>query len=231
MMDCSFEGEMMGQVVTIDGPAASGKSSVSRELARRLGWKWISTGAFYRGLAFVAHEEGVDLKDEKALVKLSQSSVWSIEMGTERTEVVYQGRCVTDDVSKEQVGMWASQVSSYPAVRESLLKNQRDCEMQTQGLVAEGRDCGTVVFPEASLKFYLTADQVQRATRRAQDLGLSVEDTVANQKVRDHQDSTRKTAPLQVPENAIVIDTTHLSLSEAVGLIEQKIKDRAELSQ
>lgn len=212
-------------VVTIDGPAASGKSSVSRELARRLGWNWISTGAFYRGLAFVAQEEGVDLNDEVALVKLSQSDIWKIEMLPERTEVIYQGRNVTDDVGKEQVGMWASKVSSYPAVRSSLLKNQRDCASRSKGLVAEGRDCGTVVFPQALIKVYLTADQVQRATRRAQDLGLSVEDTVANQRVRDHQDTTRKSAPLQIPESALVIDTTNLSLMEAVGVIEQKVRE------
>lgn len=225
-----FEGEMMGQVVTIDGPAASGKSSVSRELARRLGWNWISTGAFYRGLAYVAREEGVDLEDVNSLILLAHSHEWSIEMMPERTEVLYKGRIVTDEVAKEQVGMWASKVSSYPEVRQALLVQQRDCEKKTKGLVAEGRDCGSVVFPEASLKVYLTADQVQRATRRAQDLGLSIEDTVANQKIRDLQDSTRKSAPLQVPENALVVDTTHLSLSEAVGLIEKKLKELESLS-
>lgn len=215
----------MGFVVTIDGPAASGKSSVSRELARRMGWSWISTGAFYRGLAYVANEEGVDLANEKALAELSQSSVWSVEMQPERTEVIYQGRSVTDEIAKDQVGLWASQVSRYPEVRAQLLKNQRDCEVKTKGLVAEGRDCGSVVFPNAPLKVYLTADQVQRAARRAQDLGMSVEATVASQEVRDKQDSTRKAAPLQVPENGWILDTTHLTLSEAVSLIEKRVKE------
>jgi cytidylate kinase len=215
----------MGYVVTIDGPAASGKSSVSRELARRLGWKWISTGAFYRGLAFVASEEGISLEDEAALVELSQSDIWSVEMQPERTEVLYHGHSVTDDIHKDQVGQWASQVSRLPGVRASLLKNQRDCETKTVGLVAEGRDCGSVVFPHAPLKVYLTADQVQRAARRAQDSGMSVAETVASQRVRDHQDSTRKAAPLQVPENAWVLDTTELTLAEAVGLIESRIKE------
>lgn len=214
----------MGHVITIDGPAASGKSSVSRELARRLGWKWISTGAFYRGLAYVAHEEGIELSDEKALAQLSQSSLWSIQMEEDRTEVLYRGRSVTDEAAKEQVGMWASQVSSYPLVRESLLKNQRDCATHSVGLVAEGRDCGTVVFPEAFIKVYLTADQVQRAQRRAQDQGITLEETVASQQQRDRQDSTRKSAPLRIPEKAWVIDTTHLTLSEAVSLIEERAK-------
>lgn len=216
---------VMGIVVTIDGPAASGKSSVSRELARRLGWKWISTGAFYRGLAYVAHEEGIDLNNEPALIELSQSNIWSIEMGDERTEVYYRSQNVTDAVSKDQVGQWASAVSRLPGVRASLLKNQRDCERTTDGLVAEGRDCGSVVFPTAPMKVYLTADQVERATRRAQDLGMTVEETEQSQKKRDHQDSTRKVAPLQVPSDAWVLDTTHLSLSEAVGLIEARIKE------
>lgn len=215
----------MGYVVTIDGPAASGKSSVSRELARRLGWKWISTGAFYRGLAFVAHEEGIDLNDANALAELTHSPIWSVEMRPERTEVIYHGQIVTDEVAKDHVGQWASQVSRYPEVRARLLANQRDCELKTQGLVAEGRDCGSVVFPRAPIKVYLTADQVQRAARRAHDLGMSVEDTVASQKVRDHQDSTRKAAPLQVPENAWVLDTTHLTLAEAVNLIEKRVND------
>lgn len=215
----------MGFVVTIDGPAASGKSSVSRELARRLGWKWISTGAFYRGLAYVAHEEQIDLNDEVALAELAHSSIWSVEMEAERTEVYYHGRSVTDAISKEEVGLWASQVSRLPKVRESLLQSQRDCEKKTKGLVAEGRDCGTVVFPQAPIKVYLTADQVRRATRRAQDMGLSVEETVASQKVRDLQDSSRKAAPLQVPENGWILDTSDLTLLEAVGLIEKRVKD------
>lgn len=215
----------MGHVVTIDGPAASGKSSVSRELARRLGWKWISTGAFYRGLAYVANKEGVDMGDEEALATLAKSSFWSIEMHPERTEVLYRGRSVTDDVARDEVGMWASKVSALSKVRTSLLKNQRDCEGQTKGLVAEGRDCGSVVFPNASIKVYLTADQAERATRRAQDLGLSVEETTATQRVRDHQDSTRKSAPLQIPDKAWVIDTTDLTLSQAVSMIEQRVRE------
>lgn len=216
----------MGFVVTIDGPAASGKSSVSRELARRMGWKWISTGAFYRGLAYVAHEEGINLDDEAALVHLASSSIWSVEMQAERTEVIYQGHSVTDAISREDVGLWASQVSRLPKVRESLLQSQRDCEHKTPGLVAEGRDCGSVVFPNAPIKVYLTADHVQRATRRAQDMGLSVEETVASQKVRDLQDSSRKAAPLQVPDKAWVLDTSDLTLVEAVGMIEARVKER-----
>lgn len=206
----------MGKVITIDGPAASGKSSVSRELARRLGWNWVSTGAFYRGLGFVAHELGVDLNDENVLAELTHSDVWQVLMEPERTEVYFQGRCVTDDIGQEWVGGIASKISHFPKVREALLANQRDCADKTEGLVAEGRDCGTVVFPKAEVKVYLTANSEYRAERRAKELGLNVEETVAAQKVRDHQDSSRKTAPLQIPENALVLDTTHLSLAEVI---------------
>ncbi len=215
----------MGFVVTIDGPAASGKSSVSRELARRLGWNWVSTGAFYRGLAYVAHEEGIELSNEEALAQLTQSNIWSVVMEPERTEVYYQGHTVTDEIARDQVGQWASLISRYQKVRSFLLKNQRDCSIKSVGLVAEGRDCGSVVFPNAPIKVYLTADQQQRAARRAHDLGANITEMEASQKARDHQDSTRKSAPLQVPEKAWVIDTTHMTLAEVVGLIEVRIKN------
>lgn len=215
----------MGKVVTIDGPAASGKSTVSRELARRLGWNWVSTGAFYRGLAFVAREKGLSFEDEEALATVANSTDWSVLLTPERTEVVFEGHKVTDDIAQDSVGQLASQVSKYKKVREKLLKNQRDCQNLGAGLVAEGRDCGTIVFPFAELKIYLTADQTQRAERRAKELGLSVDAMEASQKQRDEADSKRKNAPMQVPENAIVVDTTDMTLDQVVRFIENKIKE------
>jgi cytidylate kinase len=215
---------MMGKVVTIDGPAASGKSTVSRELARRLGWSWVSTGAFYRGLAFVAREKGLDFESENQIANLADSNTWNVEMTSERTEVFFEGQKVTDEISQDGVGRLASQVSKYTKVREKLLRAQRDCQEKTNGLVAEGRDCGTVVFPDAEIKIYLTADQTQRAERRAKELGVAVDEMVASQKKRDEQDSTRKAAPLQVPENALVVDTTEMTLDEVVKMIENLIK-------
>lgn len=216
----------MGKVVTIDGPAASGKSTVSRELARRLGWSWVSTGAFYRGLAFVAREKGLDFESENAIAQLADSEDWVVEMTSDRTEVFYDGQKVTDEISQDSVGRLASQVSKYSKVREKLLRAQRDCQTKTVGLVAEGRDCGTVVFPDAELKIYLTADQEQRAERRAKELGVAVDEMVESQKKRDEQDSTRKAAPLQIPENALVVDTTDMSLDEVVKMIEKIIKKK-----
>ncbi len=220
------EDKMTDNVVTIDGPAASGKSSVSRELAKRLGWAWVSTGAFYRGLALVAKNFNVVLEDEEAIARLISSDIWQVQLGLDRTKVIFQGKDVTDSISQEQVGDIASRISHYPSVRLALLDYQRRCARGVAGLVAEGRDCGTVVFPEAKLKIYLTAKSGLRAERRSKELGMSRQATEAAQKVRDTQDSTRVTAPLQVPAEALVIDTSEMELFEVVEQVEKHIKKR-----
>ncbi|MBL7557527.1 MAG: (d)CMP kinase [Bdellovibrionaceae bacterium] len=215
-----------GTVVTIDGPAASGKSSVSREIARKHGWKWVSTGAFYRGLAFVALKKNVDLEDTKALVDLCHSDEWSIELTPEKTEVVFQGVDVTDQINHEDVGSFASRISHHQDVRKALLAAQRNCALGQKGLVAEGRDCGTVVFPDAPIKVYLTAKSENRALRRALEQGADLQEVQSAQKIRDRQDSSRKAAPLQVPDNALVIDTTELDLQGVVQAVDNHIKNK-----
>lgn len=219
---------VMGLVVTIDGPAASGKSSVSRELARRLGWQWVSTGAFYRGLAFAALRLEIDLNDVKALAELTHNPVWSVGMDDQRTRVMFNDEDVTDLIAHEDVGNFASKVSHYPEVREALLEAQRNCAEETQGLVAEGRDCGTVVFPNAQAKVYLTASSEHRAARRAAELGLDQGDMVKAQQKRDAQDSTRKVAPLAIPEDAFVVDTTTLNLEQVVDKVVEYVKSKIE---
>lgn len=214
----------MGRVITIDGPAASGKTSVSRELARRLGWSWVSTGAFYRGLAYVALELKVDLSSEEALARLAVSPRWSVEMTESSTRVFLDQRDVTDFISHESVGDVASKVSHFPQVRKSLLAGQRECRNRSVGLVAEGRDCGTVVFPDAEVKVYLTARSENRAERRALELGLNKEQLVQQQQIRDQQDSTRKAAPLQIPDNAMVLDTTDLNFDQVVSSLETHVR-------
>ncbi|AGH95054.1 (d)CMP kinase [Pseudobdellovibrio exovorus] len=211
----------MGFVITIDGPAASGKSSVSRELAKRLGIPWVSTGAFYRGLAYAALESGIDLSDKVALTELAMSDTWKIVMTPERTQAWFRDQDVTDKIAQEAVGNVASQISHYPEVRRSLLDHQRQCALKANGLVAEGRDCGTVVFPQAEVKIYLTASSEHRAQRRAQELGMDEKELVIQQKQRDEQDSTRKTAPLQIPQDALVVDTTQMTLMDVVEKIHQ----------
>ncbi len=206
-------------VITIDGPAASGKSSVSRELARLLGWKWLSTGAFYRGLAFVAMKEGVEPTNIETLVSLAHSDNWNVRMDVDQTRVIYKNVDVTADILTEENGLRASKISQIPEVRSALLISQRSCAQGIPGLVAEGRDCGTVVFPEAVLKVYLTASQQERAMRRAREQGLSVEEIQSQQQTRDHQDSSRAAAPLQIPENARVVDSNGLDLAQVVEKI------------
>ncbi len=206
-------------IITIDGPSASGKSSVSRELARKLGWKWVSTGAFYRGLAYVAMKEGLTPSDVDNLVAMTRSPIWSVRMDDDQTRVFYREKDITAQILAEENAQRASQVSQIPQVRAALLENQRDCAKGIPGLVAEGRDCGTVVFPNAILKIYLTASQEERAARRAREQGLNLEITQDQQKQRDHQDSSRAAAPLSIPANARVVDSGGMDLRQVVEQI------------
>lgn len=211
-------------IITIDGPSASGKSSVSRELAKRLGWNWVSTGAFYRGLAYVAVQENVDLTDTQKLVQLAHDSIWSVRMDEDQTRVFYKKQDVTTEILSEANATRASQVSQNPKVREALLQNQRDCAA-AKGLVAEGRDCGTVVFPKAMLKIYLTASQEERALRRSKEQGLNFKETHNQQVVRDQRDSSRSAAPLQIPSDARVVDSGGMDLKQVVDIIHSWAKE------
>jgi len=214
-------------VITIDGPAASGKTTVSRELARRLGFSWVSTGAFYRGLALAAQKLKVDLSDEQAMAKLAGSAEWAVKMGPEGTHVFVQNMDVTSEVHQENTGTAASQISQYQGVRKALLPLQRACAEGVQGLIAEGRDCGTVVFPQASAKVFLTARSEDRAKRRAiqqGDSAESIEKIHLDQKQRDQRDSARKSAPLLTPDGALTLDTSDLSLVEVLDTLENWVK-------
>lgn len=213
-------------IITIDGPAASGKSSVSRELAKRLGgWSWVSTGSFYRGLGYVAQEMKTNLEDAKALAALATSDVWDVKMTPEQTVVLFKGQDVTAFTNREDVGSIASRISHYPEVRAALLAAQRKCSEGVVGLVAEGRDCGTVVFPQAEVKIYLTARGESRASRRASEHGEDPSRILEAQKVRDAQDSSRKVAPLAVPENALVVDTSDLDFLGVVEKVEAYVRE------
>lgn len=188
-------------------------------LANRLGYKWVSTGAFYRGLAYVAMKEGVEPEDTATLVELAANSVWEVRMDDDQTRVFYKGQDVTIHILSEENGTRASKMSQNPEVRKALLENQRDCAKGVKGLVAEGRDCGTVVFPQALLKVFLTASQEERAARRAREQGLNLQETVDQQRARDHQDSNRAAAPMQVPNGARVVDSNGLQLVDVVDQI------------
>jgi CMP/dCMP kinase len=206
-------------VVTIDGPAASGKTTVSRELARKLGFQWVSTGAFYRGLAFAATYLNYDLGDEAKIAELAQSDRWAVKMTPEETQVYFDGKDVTAMITREKVAAAASQISQYPLVRHELLPLQQACWDGKNGLVAEGRDCGTTVFPQAELKVYLTARSEDRAKRRADQRGEDVNTVKAEQIARDQRDTKRASSPLQVAEKSKVLDTSDMNLTEVVEKI------------
>ena len=212
-------------VITIDGPAASGKTTVSREIARRLGWSWVSTGSFYRGLALVCLREGVDLKDESLIASLAVSERWSVKLTIEETQVWYLGQNVTAAAKAETIGSIASKISQYPLVRRNLLAAQRSCAELSSGLIAEGRDCGSVVFPNAKLKFFLTANSDSRAQRRAaeQGAGGTLQEIKILQSERDQRDVNRAVAPLEVPEGATVIDSTGLTLEDVIDRVSERI--------
>ncbi len=217
-------------VVTIDGPAASGKTSVSRELANRLGWQWVSTGAFYRGLAYVAQQLNLDFTDEGAIARLVDNREWEVRMDHEKTRVILHGKDVTNEINREEVGSLASKISSFPKVRAALLEAQRRCAKGVVGLVAEGRDCGTVVFPGANVKFFLTARSEDRAARRAQEQGKSMEETHDLQKVRDAQDANRKAAPMQASSDSFTVDTSDLNFMEVVAKVENEVRKQLNLA-
>ncbi len=206
----------VANLITIDGPSASGKSSVSRLVAGALGWRWVSTGAFYRGLALAALREEVAADDESALVDLVESDLWRVELTEADTLVYYREQDVTSAIAGEKVGAMASQISQIPEVRKALLERQRRCFKPNLGLVAEGRDCGTVVFPQAPVKIYLTANPILRAKRRSAEEGVDQGKTQEMQIVRDAQDSQRKVAPLKEADGALKIDSSFLSLEEVV---------------
>lgn len=210
---------MTAPVISIDGPSASGKSSVSRALAKHLGWNWVSTGAFYRGLALVAHLKGIESTDEPALVRLAQAGEWRVKMTPEKTLVIFNGTDITERAMSHENSERASQISQFPMVRHALLQAQRGCADGVQGLVAEGRDCGTVVFPQSVLKIYLTASESKRAARRATEEGLSLKQTESEQKTRDERDTKRAAAPLQLAPDARVVDSDNMGLQEVITMV------------
>ena len=214
------------RVITIDGPSASGKTSVSRKIAKTLGWSWVSTGAFYRAIALIVEKKQVDLLDESKIVNLIMTHHWDVVMQPEKTAVYLGGKDVSDKAFSAGLSDMASQISALSKVREALLQSQRDCLKKAhKGLIAEGRDCGTVIFPEAQLKIYLTGSQVARGKRRALEEGLEHEVVLKHHIKRDLRDRQRKIAPLKMAKDAILIDTTQMDIDAVVDLILEKMNE------
>jgi len=205
-------------VITIDGPAASGKSSVARILAQRLGYTYVNTGNMYRAMTWAVLETGVDPADADAVQKAAAGVALESPVSEGQTQVCVNGRLLTvEDLNSDPVNRGVSLVARVPEVRARLVADQR--ALAAIGpLVMEGRDIGSVVFPESPLKFYIDAsEEVRAACRRAQGHA----DQVAE---RDRLDSTRKTSPLVIPEGAVVIDNSHLTLEGAVDAVMAHLK-------
>lgn len=218
----------MLNIITIDGPAASGKSTVAKELARRLGWRYLDSGAFYRALAWKAIRQGLPLNEPQVLSELAKATEISPLSRPEGLRIFVDGQDVTQAIREECVSEAASILAEFPQVRRALVALQQ--EFAAQGmLVAEGRDMGTVVFPEARYKFFLDAELEERARRRYKELisrgeKASLKEVKAELAQRDKRDSTRSVAPLGPAEDALYVDTTHLGVEEAVNLLLTKLK-------
>ena len=213
-------------VLAIDGPSGSGKGTVSRMLAQRLGWRLLDSGALYRLAALAGQQAGLAPDDEAGharLARLMQIRFEAEPDGAER--ILLAGEAVTDLVRSETAGMGASRVAAWPGLRAALLDRQRDFA-RPPGLVADGRDMGTVVFPGAPLKIFLTASAGERARRRYnqlkdKDSGVSLAALSREVEARDRQDANRAVSPLRPAEDAITIDSTRLAAAEVVERIWQ----------
>jgi len=206
-------------IVAIDGPAGAGKSTVARQLARRLGFTIIDTGAIYRSVALAAQRAGVSWGDDAGLARLLDAGLGLTFRGE---RVLLRGEDVTEAIRTPEISRGASVVSARPVVRQKLLQLQRDLgRAAPRGAVLEGRDIGTVVFPDADVKFFLTASDEARAQRRHAELaekGLSVPlpEVLADQRRRDKDDTERAIAPLRAAADAVVVDTTGFDLEQVV---------------
>ncbi|WP_312225007.1 (d)CMP kinase [Stutzerimonas nitrititolerans] len=219
-------------VVTIDGPSGSGKGTVAALLAAKLGWKFLDSGALYRLLAFAARNHGVDLTNEEALKVLAAHL--DVQFDTAESGqgmcIVLEGEDVTEAIRNEVVGAGASQVAALPAVREALLQRQKAFR-EAPGLVADGRDMGTVVFPDATLKIFLTASAEERARRRYLQLKAKGDDVnlaslLDEIRARDERDTQRTVAPLKPADDAIQLDSTALSIEQVLGQILSEVAER-----
>jgi cytidylate kinase len=202
-------------VVAIDGPAGAGKSTVARELARKLNLPYLDTGAMYRGITCAALRRGIDVNDVGAVAQLALSTVLDISDDA----LVVDGLDATQDIRGEAVTRAVSVVAANSGVRTELRERQRNWVTERGGGVVEGRDIATVVFPDARLKVFLTASPLVRAQRRVAQIGGDVEQIARDIAERDHQDSTRSDSPLRESENALYVDTSDRSISDVVNEI------------
>jgi cytidylate kinase len=218
-------------IVTIDGPAASGKSTVARLLAERLGASFLDTGAMYRAVTLAAMQAGVNMSDEQMLLEVLDKRKFQFAVKKNKMMVSINNVDVTDEIRAPEVTASAKYAACAPKVREKLVEMQRQCAAGEDKIVTEGRDQGTVAFPNADIKFYLTAQASERAKRRAKDEGRTtqaeIEQIQRDIEERDKSDQNRPVGPLKAAGSAIVIDTTDLTVEEVVEKLLGHIKNHA----
>jgi len=217
-------------IIAIDGPAGSGKSTVGRLLARRLGYLYLDTGAMYRALAWKALRLGVSLEDVEALTRLAESSRITLSGDPENMRVRIDDRDVTEAIRSPEISRAASLIATIPGVRRAIVAAQREMGRKG-GVVLEGRDTGTVVFPDADVKFFLDARPEVRARRRQEQeraLGreVSFEETLRETLERDRRDQEREASPLRRAEDAIPLDSSDMSVEEVVERMLEIIRRR-----
>jgi CMP/dCMP kinase len=214
-------------IITIDGPAGSGKSTTARRVAEKLGYAYLDSGALYRAVTLAALEENIDLQDEQQVQRLAGKISIELRAADCGLQVFLGGRDITLDIRLPAVTEAIAPVAANPGVRRALLASQRRFA-QTGGVVAEGRDMGTVVFPDADLKFFMVASIEERARRRQSELAgkginLSLSEIMSMIEQRDQNDSRREHSPLRKPEQAMEINTSCLSIDEQVDLVIREV--------
>jgi cytidylate kinase len=222
---------MADLIITIDGPAASGKSTVARRLAQKLDASFLDTGAMYRAVTLAAMQSGVDLTDEKKLLGVTQTCEFQFSVKAGKMIVCIDNIDVTEQIRRPQVTANARYIAAAPKVRERLVQMQRQFAAGRQKIVTEGRDQGTVAFGDADIKFYLTADSAERAKRRQAELrskssSQSLEQIQEAIEERDKSDEDRAVGPLKPAKDAIVVDTTKLSIEEVVEKLLSYVKEK-----
>lgn len=216
-------------IIAIDGPSGAGKSTLGRMLASELNLLYIDTGSMYRAVALAVMESSVSSNDDVAVGSLAARVSIDLRGDPDSLEITLEGRDVTEEIRSEEVTHLSSIISAIPQVRRAMVERQR--EMGERGAVLNGRDIGTVVFPKADVKFFLTAVPEERAKRRffeehAQDRSVSFDETLADMSERDERDATRADSPLTTAKDAVVIDSTGLSIPEVFDRMMVVIRER-----